>query len=281
MAVSPDERFIYYQVSYFHGLVEFDTQARDINRQVDYTAGGIAEPRRGAVRRLLPLPNRVPDMPLSLYVNDSAHHGLSMNSRGNKLCVAGTMDDYAAIVDRRSFNYRILDKKSTGHYYGKPYWTTESLHNRCWISLSEADAVAVVDYATGKELAYLKVGDHPQRVRHGYVPERLVRSWNGTGVDDKPGESHPESALLEAESEHSGVPQDSAKELYFGADEAKDENAAAKQRRKPQRSDAPKRPVEREISPASRIGEHPATPWAAAALLLLALANAVRRPQRR
>jgi hypothetical protein len=222
MAVSPDERFIYYQVSYFHGLVEFDTQAKDINGKVDYTAGGLPEPRTGAVRRLLDLPNRVPDMPLTMYVNDSAHHGLSMNPNGNKMCVAGTMDDYAAIVDRRSFKYKILDKKTTGHYYGKPYWTTEGLGNRCWISLSEADAVAVVDYRTGKELAYLKVGDHPQRVRHGYVPERLVRSWTGTGVNDKQGESHPEAALLEAESEHSGVPQDSAKEAYAGADAARD-----------------------------------------------------------
>ncbi len=31
MALAPDERFIYFQVSYFHGIVEFDTQAADIN----------------------------------------------------------------------------------------------------------------------------------------------------------------------------------------------------------------------------------------------------------
>jgi hypothetical protein len=218
MAVSGDERFIYYQVSYFHGLVEFDTQAPDINGEVDYTNEGIPEPRTGAVRRVLELPNRVPDMPLTMYVNDSAHHGLSMNSKGDKLCVAGTMDDYAAIVDRKSFDYKILDKKTTGNYYGKPYWTTESLGNRCWISLSEADAVAVVDYATGKELAYLPVGDHPQRVRHGYVPDQLVRSWQGdTEVDEQEGEKDPAGALLEAESEHSGVPQDAAKEAYSTA----------------------------------------------------------------
>jgi hypothetical protein len=281
MAVSPDERFIYYQVSYFHGLVEFDTKAPDINGEVDYVAGGIPEPRKGAVRRLLPLPNRVPDMPLTLYVNDSAHHGLSMNSSGNKLCVAGTMDDYAAIVDRRSFNYKILDKKSTGNYYGKPYWTTESLGNRCWISLSEADAVAVVDYRTGEELAYLEVGDHPQRVRHGYVPERLVRSWQGTGVDDEQGDSHPEAALLEAESEHSGVPQDTAKELYFGADEAKDESAAATKRTRGQRAEAPQRPVQQQVTPTAQLAEHPATPWAAAVLVLLAAATVLRRRPRR
>src|SRR4029078_7936264 len=98
------------------------------------------------------------------------------------------MDDYAAIVDRTSLKYRLYDTKSTGHYYGKPYWTTEGLQNRCWISLSDADAVAVLYSRTGRELAYLKVGAPPQRVRHGYVSGRLVRSWAGrTSVVERPG----------------------------------------------------------------------------------------------
>ncbi len=280
MAVSPDERFIYYQVSFFHGLVEFDTQARDENGVVDYETEGVPEPRRGAVRRLLPLPNRVPDMPKSLYVNDSAHHGLSMNSAGTKLCAAGTMDDYAAIVDRRTFRTKILDKRSTGHYYGKPYWTTEGLGNRCWISLSDADAVAVVDYATGKELAFLKVGDHPQRVRHGYVPERLVRSWSGTGVDDRQGESHPEATLLEQESEHSGTPQDAAKEGYAETSKGSDASKAEQQRKQQRKDRAARAPVERDISLSSRVADNPATPWAVVGLALLLAVRMLRRPAR-
>ena len=47
MALAPGERFVYFQVSYFHGLVEFDTQARDTDGKVTYTAGGIPEPRKG------------------------------------------------------------------------------------------------------------------------------------------------------------------------------------------------------------------------------------------
>ncbi len=93
------------------------------------------------------LQNRVPTMPRDLYVNDSAHHGLSINRRGTKLCVAGTMDD------------------------GGPAGDT------CWISLSESDSVAVLDTNTGKELAFRAVGNHPQRVRHGYVEELLVNEW--------------------------------------------------------------------------------------------------------
>ena len=97
MAIAPDERYVYFQVSYFHGLVEFDTLAKDLDGAVTYTAGTIPEPRTGAVRRVIPLPNRVPTMPKEQYVNDSAHHGMSINGSGTTLCAAGTMDDYAAL----------------------------------------------------------------------------------------------------------------------------------------------------------------------------------------
>jgi DNA-binding beta-propeller fold protein YncE len=178
MAVAPDQRFIYFQVSYFHGLVEFDTQAPDIDGAVTYTAGGIPEPREGAVRRVVSLPNRVPTMPLEQYVNDSAHHGLSMNDAGTTLCAAGTMDDYAALVDRATGSYQIFDTASPGHEYLKPYWTTEGLGDTCWVSLSGSDSVAVLDFDTGEELAFLPVGDHPQRVRHGVVPQAVVAAWS-------------------------------------------------------------------------------------------------------
>jgi len=176
MALAPGERFVYFQVSYFHGLVEFDTQAKDIDGAVTYTAGGIPEPSTGAVRRLVNLPNRVPTLPLEQYVNDSAHHGLSIDKAGNTLCAAGTMDDYAALIDRTTMSYQIFDTATTGHSYGKPYWTTEGLNNTCWVSLSEADSVAVLSFGKLRELAYLPVGDHPQRIRHGYVSEAALAS---------------------------------------------------------------------------------------------------------
>jgi hypothetical protein len=178
MAIAPDQRFLYFQVSFFHGYVEFDTQAPDIDGAVGYTAGGIPEPRVGAVTRVVELPNRVPDLLREQYVNDSAHHGLSMNDAGTTLCAAGTMDDYAALVDRATGSAKIFDTAGTGHAYLKPYWTTEGLDDTCWISLSGSDAVAVLDFDTGKELAFLPVGDHPQRVRHGVVQGPVVASWS-------------------------------------------------------------------------------------------------------
>ena len=176
MALSPDERFAYFQVSYFHGIVEFDTEAEDINHAVNYSTGTQPEPATGAVTRLINLPKRT-TLSAERYVNDSAHHGLAMNEAGTTLCAAGTMDDYVALVDRASGNPTFFDKQTTGHAYGKPYWSTEGLNDTCWISLSDTDSVAVIDFDTKQELAYLPVGDHPQRVRHGLVPESVAATW--------------------------------------------------------------------------------------------------------
>jgi hypothetical protein len=49
-----------------------------------------------------------------------AYHGLAMNRSGTRLCAAGTTSDYAAIVDRTSFAYRIAA------HGRKPYWATNS-----------------------------------------------------------------------------------------------------------------------------------------------------------
>jgi hypothetical protein len=177
MALGPDERLLWFQVSFFHGYVEFDTRAADLNGTLDYSSGGRPEPRRGAVTRVVHLPDRVQAMPREQYVNDSAHHGLSLGGDDRTLCVAGTMDDYAALVDSRTTRRWIFDRSTTGHDYLKPYWTTEGPGGTCWISLSESDAVAVLDVRRREELAYLDVGDHPQRVRHGVVREEVVARW--------------------------------------------------------------------------------------------------------
>jgi hypothetical protein len=145
MALSPDEQQVYFQVSFFHGFVEYD----------------FAQDR---VTRVANLPNLVPDMPREQYVLDSAHHGIAMNSAGTKLCVAGTMDDYAAIVSRSTFAYRLIQAGE------KPYWSTNSTDgNYCFVSWSGTDSLSAISYATEGEVARIQVGDHPQRVRNGVV----------------------------------------------------------------------------------------------------------------
>src|SRR5215217_2911644 len=150
MALSPEERYLYFQVSFFHGFVEYDL----------YPPEG---PPDGRVLRVAQLPTTDETPPnREDYVLDSAHHGLSMNPEGTKLCAAGTMDGYAAIVDRATFAYRLA---AFGH---KAYWSTNSGDGTyCFVSFSEDDEVSVISYAEEREVARIKVGDHPQRMRMG------------------------------------------------------------------------------------------------------------------
>lgn len=151
MAHTPDEKFFYFQLSFLHGFVEYDM----VNDKVT---------------RLAKLPNLVPNMPLEQYVNDSAHHGLAMNSTGTKLCVAGTMSDYVAVVDRATFNYKILTGLGQ-----KPYWATSNkTGNLCYVSWSGTDQMSVISYDTATEIARINVGNHPQRIREGFAPDNWM-----------------------------------------------------------------------------------------------------------
>ncbi|MCF3130067.1 YncE family protein [Streptomyces olivochromogenes] len=149
---SPDESKLYFQVSFFNGFLEYDVATDKITRM-----------------KTLPK-NPATSEDRTTWVNDSRHHGISMNPAGTKLCVAGTMDDYATVVDRATLQEGPLVTAS------KPYWATVSGDGKdCIISESGADQVTAIDFATGQKVASVAVGDHPQRVRLGHVPE----GWTG------------------------------------------------------------------------------------------------------
>jgi DNA-binding beta-propeller fold protein YncE len=151
MTVAPDDQTFYFQVSFFHGFLEMDR-------------------RTGRITRVDRLPNLVKDTPREQYLLDSAHHGIAMNSSGTKLCVAGTMDDYATVVDARTFHRGRLLRGGT-----KPYWVTPSRDGRtCYISWSGSDKISEISYRTGTIVRSVQVGDHPQRIRNGVVARSLV-----------------------------------------------------------------------------------------------------------
>ncbi|WP_460071968.1 YncE family protein [Streptomyces sp. YKOK-I1] len=151
---SPDESKLYFQVSFFNGFFEYDLASDSITRT-----------------KTLPK-NPATSDDRTTYVNDSRHHGLSMSPDGSKLCVAGTMDDYATVVNRSTLQEGPLVTAS------KPYWATVSGDGKdCVISESGADQVTAIDFATGQKVLSIPVGDHPQRVRLGHV----AADWTGTG----------------------------------------------------------------------------------------------------
>ncbi|MFB8756712.1 YncE family protein [Streptomyces nigra] len=143
---SPDESKLYFQVSFFNGFFEYDLATDRITRT-----------------KTLPK-NPATSDDRTTFVNDSRHHGLSMSPDGAKLCVAGTMDDYATVVDRATLTEGPLVTAS------KPYWATVSGDGKsCVVSESGTDQVTAIDFATGRKQVSVPVGDHPQRVRLGHV----------------------------------------------------------------------------------------------------------------
>ncbi|MGP4017211.1 YncE family protein [Saccharopolyspora sp. 5N708] len=152
--VLPDGRTMYAQLSFHHGFIEYDLVEKRITRTVH-----------------LPLSEAAEKLRRDEYPLDSAHHGLASNGDNTKLCDAGTVSDYAAIISLPGLTTDSL--VPTGK---KPYWAATTPNGRyCVLSNSDSDDVSVVDFAGGGELARVPVGDHPQRVRGYAIPADVLK----------------------------------------------------------------------------------------------------------
>lgn len=159
MAISPDERIAYLQVSFFHGYVVFDLV-------------------RGTVLQVVPLPEseQAKQTPKSQYLLNSAHHGIALSKDGSQLCVAGTMDDYVGLVPTaRPQDAKILPLPHTGD---RPYWATNGPDGQqCWVSIAGDNRVNVYDYGSRTQVGSIQVGYHPQRVRVGHLSDTALNAW--------------------------------------------------------------------------------------------------------
>ncbi|MFD4601487.1 YncE family protein [Streptomyces sp. NPDC058464] len=152
-AFTPDWSKMYFQVSFFNGFLEYDIATDKITRVKTLPANPATSTDR------------------TTWLLDSRHHGISMKPDGTKLCVAGTMDNYATVVDRTTLQEGPLVTAST------PYWATVSGDGKdCIISEAGADQVTAIDFGTGQKVLSVPVGDHPQRVRLGHVQA----DWTGS-----------------------------------------------------------------------------------------------------
>jgi DNA-binding beta-propeller fold protein YncE len=155
MTLTPDETTAYLQVSFFHGYIEYDLVNHEVVDVVE-------------------LPNRVPDMPREQYPLDSAHHGIELNEAGDKLCVSGTVSDYAAIVPVENPEDLTMFVKGEGDE-ARSYWSTLSDDGEhCFVSWSGLDRVSAISFEDEAVVDEVDVGDHPQRIRTGDVPSDWV-----------------------------------------------------------------------------------------------------------
>ena len=145
--VMPNNRKMYVQMSFYPGFWEYDLDDQRVLR-----------------KKKLPL-QEAKRLEREDYPLDSAHHGIALNGSHSKICDAGTISDYVAVVRRRSFRTeRIME---VGR---KPYWaTTSGDGNRCFVSNSDSDNVSVISFPRAQEIERFPVGDHPQRMRIVHV----------------------------------------------------------------------------------------------------------------
>jgi WD40 repeat protein len=153
--ITPDEKTLYAQLSYLNGLIKFDLTSGT-------TVATLTEPFSSFATANYPTRDD--------YPHDSAHHGLALSGDGTRLCDAGTIDNTVSIVTTSD-----LKVTSTIDVGLIPYWATTSVDgNDCFVSVSGANVVSVITYATGQEVARVPVGSFPQRNRLGRVPESAL-----------------------------------------------------------------------------------------------------------
>lgn len=153
MAIAADEASMFFQVSFFHGFFEYEMPSES------YPDGRVVE------RWDLLIPEKVKALESWEYQLSSAHHGLAISGDNERLCVAGTMSGYVAIVDRQkdprgdvvAKYFSLVYDERAGDYTlnalhknpttAKPYWATTSADGkRCYVTVSQLDKVWVLNY---------------------------------------------------------------------------------------------------------------------------------------
>ena len=161
--IAPDGTTMYAELSYFNGFIKYDLNTST-------TLATVNEPFSAAAA------NENPDN----YPLNSAHNGLALSGDGTKLCDVGTIDDYAKIVSTSTLATEATVTYPTGSI---PYWAATSVDGAyCFVPLSAGNAVSVISYATGQEVARIPVGQFPQRGRLAQVTDATI-----AGLSASPG----------------------------------------------------------------------------------------------
>ena len=138
--IARDEKKAWIQLTRLHGLVEFDLDEGRVTKTIH-----LPVPEGVTAQRAFP---------------HTAHHGLALNPDGSRLCAAGTVADYVALL-----TVPALDLVSTVTVGREPSWAISSIDGKyCFVSSRKADTVSVISFEDGREMARIDVGSYPQRM---------------------------------------------------------------------------------------------------------------------
>jgi YVTN family beta-propeller protein len=153
--IAPDGTTMYAELSYLNGFIKYDLNTSQ-------TLATIQQPYSTTAA------SKTYDQ----YPQNSAHHGIALSGDGSKLADVGTIDDYVKIVDTATLTTTATVNYPTGSI---PYWAQTSVDgNYVFVALSAGNAVSVVNYNTGQEVARVTVGNFPQREHLAVVPQSVI-----------------------------------------------------------------------------------------------------------
>jgi YVTN family beta-propeller protein len=138
--ISPDGQKAWVQLTRMHGFVELDLRDGRVAKTIH-----------------LPIP---PGVTAQQDFPHTAHHGIVVNQDGTRLCIAGTVSDYVALL-----SVPALDLITTTPVDSEPSWAIASLNGKyCYVSSRKGDSVSVISFDDGQEIARIEVGSYPQRM---------------------------------------------------------------------------------------------------------------------
>ena len=156
-AFSPDGSLAYVQFSYFNGFKVIDTVTGAIVSTVNLPVMGPA----------------VGESP-SQYPNQAAHHGIALSADASTICDAATVSNYVALVDRASLQTRAIIP--VGDQPADAATSTDGQY--CLVTNRGTgpggDTLSVISYVTGKEIDRLAMGDGPQELLAGTIPDPVL-----------------------------------------------------------------------------------------------------------
>jgi DNA-binding beta-propeller fold protein YncE len=154
----PDGSLAYVQFSFFNGFKVINATTGQIVHTVNLPVEGPA----------------VGESP-SQYPNQAAHHGISLAGDQRTLCDAGTVSNYVALVDRRSLHTRAIIP--VGDQPADAITSTDG--KLCLVTNrgtgGGGDTLSVISYRLRREVARLRMGNGPQELIVGNVPDTVLR----------------------------------------------------------------------------------------------------------